>query len=86
MALNQRMLRIGTFICGLSLLAMLHPAEAGCLCKNYSKDTFCVENIPACQQKAGNCLAECAFNKKPDFPVYEKGPPIQPLVQGTRVR
>lgn len=62
---------------GLLLLTTPAAAEAGCLCKNYSKDAFCVENIPACQHKAGNCLGECKFNKKPDFPVYEKGPSVR---------
>lgn len=71
------MLRPELFIGCLLLLMTLTTAKAGCLCKNYSKEPFCVENISACQHKAGNCLEECKFSKKPDFPVYEKGPRVQ---------
>jgi hypothetical protein len=54
-------------ISGLWLLTALTAAEAGCLCKNYTKDAFCVENIPACQHKAGNCMDACDFKKETGF-------------------
>jgi hypothetical protein len=50
----------------LSLFGLLHPASAGCLCKNYTKDAFCVEHIGACHTKAGNCIKSCTWTRPPD--------------------
>jgi len=33
------------------------------MCKNYSGDPFCAENILACQAQAGNCMDPCEWHK-----------------------
>jgi hypothetical protein len=51
---------------GLALSAFSSPASAGCVCRNYTGVPFCAENIPACQNKAGNCMEECTWHKSDD--------------------
>jgi hypothetical protein len=55
--------RIFFVLAGLLLSALLNPATAGCMCRNYTGESFCVESIPACQAQAGNCLEECIWQK-----------------------
>jgi hypothetical protein len=56
-------LRLFFVLAGLLLSAILNPASAGCMCRNYTGESFCVENIPACQAQAGNCFEECIWQK-----------------------
>jgi hypothetical protein len=51
---------------GLTLSAFSSPVSAGCMCRNYTGVPFCVQNIPACQDKAGNCMEECSWHKADD--------------------
>jgi hypothetical protein len=47
----------------LALSAFSSSVSAGCMCKNYTGKSFCVENIPSCQAQAGNCIEECTWYK-----------------------
>ena len=49
------------------LLIYTNPGSAavGCLCKNYTKDAFCVQHIGACHSKAGNCIDTCTWTAPP---------------------
>jgi hypothetical protein len=52
---------------GMALSAFSSPASAGCVCRNYTGVPFCAKNIPACQNKAGNCMEECTWHKSDDM-------------------
>lgn len=51
---------------GLALATFSSPASAGCICINYTGVPFCAANIPACQNKAGNCMEDCIWHKGDD--------------------
>jgi hypothetical protein len=57
---------------GLSLSAFSSPVSAGCICLNYTGMPFCAQSIPACQNKAGNCMEECIWHKGDDKTVAPK--------------
>ena len=64
--LHAFMVALALALLSLVLSAFLNPASAGCMCRNYTGVPFCAKNIPACQDKAGNCMEECTWHKSDD--------------------